>query len=155
MDHLHVGDSVFGRPQGRKNAERALLFLEFLSSHNLYLANTFGDVLVEHRATRYSWEGFGTSQIDYLAISCDISCLGVNVDRVLDFRTDHNLVWGCFAKHVRQAVCGHRPSARNWKPAPSWFSACDFLPHTLQTQRHRDSVLRGLLHEHALASQTR
>ena len=174
VDHLHVGDSVFGRPQGRKNAERALLFLEFLSSHNLYLANTFGDVLVEHRATRYSWEGFGTSQIDYLAISCDISCLGVNVDRVLDFRTDHKLVWGCFAKHIRQAICSRRPSVRNWKPAPSWFSVRDSLPwqweswdltlsvwhrtaleHKLQTPRLKDPVLQVLLHEHASASQTR
>ena len=173
VDGLHVGENVLlGTSSG--NYDRSILLLEFLCKHQLYLTNTFGDVDPTQRATRFNWNGEGASQIDFLATSWTLSCLEISVDQVLEFRSDHRLVYGCF--HLLLELPAYRRvlSLRNWKPSETWNTCALSLPwnwHDWETtsglwrdaaSKNRvrgpkavDDVLRGLLLEHKTAGVAR
>jgi hypothetical protein len=114
-----VGEATAATAHTPANGERAAALLEFLAGRNLRLVNTFGDP-EGGVYTRRNWNGTCSAQIDFLAASIGMEIEDVGVDRVLDFTSDHSLVW-CVAKKVKSAkFVQRRQSLRNWCPDAQW-----------------------------------
>ena len=68
VDFIHIGEGVTHQVYDPINCERTGILHEFLVEHRLYLANTFTDEPDELRYTRTNWSGWGSTQIDFIAV---------------------------------------------------------------------------------------
>ena len=172
VDYCHVGPTVPDCQQDHKDLQRASLLHSFLCEFPLCLVNTFADAEGDDVYTRTNWSGVGSSQYDFIASSLRIPCVDAEVDRSLNFTTDHQLVYGIFELELPQEEVGSRVAAiRNWKPAgtwdlasqelawqwQSWEETCDIWrssaqEHVVKRARQQDGRLQELLSERSLAT---
>ena len=57
----------------------------------------------------------------------NLQCWDVLVDSVLDFQTDHRLIWAAAVLPLPEVSGQRTPCIRNWKPASGWQAASEAL----------------------------
>ena len=128
VDFCCVGNGVVQGDMAPRVVNRAVILHEFLASHRLFLANTFTDVPNECLITHSSWSSKRTSQFDFVALPWGQCCFDSGVDQSLVFSCDHKLVWARLGTGTLPSSERKRRTPRNWKPALSWYDACQNLP---------------------------
>ena len=174
VDYAHVGEAVLHREYCVDTSERSQLLHEFLVDHGLVLVNTFVEASdPSNLITRSSWGGGGGAQIDFLAVSSNLSCINAGVDYSLSFTTDHRLVWGIVRLDAKCTTSDKPSCIRHWTAGDSWSSFADSFDwnfyawdRTVEawragafqhcarraTNRPKDIVLQDLLEQRAIAS---
>ena len=171
VDHFHIGGSVTPGFSDSLECERALFFLEFLSSAGFYLANTFMEDGQSQYHTRIGWSAPSVrSQIDFIGLSLNLHCADTGVDREMSYSSDHQYVWAALVNQKRPPYHQKRFAPRNWMPSDSWTDASENISwnwsdwdsmattwnaeaklHSQRAPSERDERLAELLRAHEVA----
>ena len=172
VDYFHVGSSVTPGYLDSLDCERALWFLEFISSAGVYLANTFMEDADNQYHTRSCWNKPSVcSQIDFIGLPLGFSCADTGVDREMSFESDHQCVWATVVNQKRPPSKQKLFAPRNWKPSASWKDESEHMSwnwsdwdsmaitwneearlHSQRAPLQRDEQLAELLRAHELAA---
>jgi len=65
--------------------------------------------------------------MDFIGFSLNLQCWEVCVDSILDFRTDHKLIWAATTIPTLISSRERIPCIRHWKPGSGWEEASEAL----------------------------